>query len=182
MKAWENRRGSGGARSAVGDVGADSSDSMSPSPNARVRAPVVLQKKSDVGSVSRTVGKTLSVKARHVGADRDAILSGVGHHAKGVLGPSAAPAAIAAPEKTLVKPCKSKVVAVVELSPQLSELALPSAGARMAELGEILAAGYSRLLAQKSRGQSVQTGESTLDISNTKSGHPTSVTRRTADA
>jgi hypothetical protein len=44
---------------------------------------------------------------------------------------------------------------------------------RIAEIGEILAAGLGRVWAQKSSGKQDNRGESSLDFSATKSGHPT---------
>jgi hypothetical protein len=59
---------------------------------------------------------------------------------------------------------------------------LPSAGGRIPELGEILAAGLIRLLGRKSSGKSAEAGEILLDFSAARSGPPTTVTRRTPDA
>lgn len=166
----------------VGHISSDGSDGTDYYRYACARARVASQTSDAIRSVSGGVDETTNIETQQVGGGGDAILGGRGRHGRRVLPGADTPAVVAAPEKTLVEPCKSKVVAVVELSPHLSELALPSAGARMAELGEILAAGYSRLLARKSRGKSAQTGESALDFTSTQSGHPTSATRRTADA
>ena len=46
-----------------------------------------------------------------------------------------------------------------------------AARARITEVGEILTAGYLRLLARKSRGKASPNGEIPLDISSTQSGH-----------
>jgi hypothetical protein len=54
--------------------------------------------------------------------------------------------------------------------------------ALVAELGEILAAGLMRVWERKSSGRSAETGESSLDLSGTKSGHPTRIAGRTSDA
>ncbi len=47
--------------------------------------------------------------------------------------------------------------------------------ASLAEVADILAFGLMRALARKSSGKSGLSGESSLDLSPTKSGHPTPV-------
>jgi hypothetical protein len=56
-----------------------------------------------------------------------------------------------------------------------------SAGERLSEIAEILAAGLMRVVARKSSPISADTGESSLDISGHQSGHPTPVDRRMSD-
>ncbi len=53
---------------------------------------------------------------------------------------------------------------------------------RIAELADMLAAGLIRVQARKSSEKPQQTGESSLDFSGTKSGHPAVPKRRTSDA
>jgi hypothetical protein len=58
----------------------------------------------------------------------------------------------------------------------------PPAGARVAEIGEILATGLWRLSARKSTEKSHEPEEKSLDFTAVRSGHPTPVTRRMPDA
>jgi hypothetical protein len=51
----------------------------------------------------------------------------------------------------------------------------------LSEIAEILAAGLMRLVARKSSPIFANTGDSSLDFSATKSGHPTPVERRISD-
>lgn len=53
---------------------------------------------------------------------------------------------------------------------------------RIREIGEILAVGLMRVLAGKSSGQMAVSGESSLDLSAIKSGHPTPVMGGGSDA
>jgi hypothetical protein len=53
--------------------------------------------------------------------------------------------------------------------------------ARVAEIGEILAAGLMRALARKSSQIPPSSGETSLDISPAKSGHPASAEEKQTD-
>ena len=58
---------------------------------------------------------------------------------------------------------------------------MPSmADMRLAEIAEILAASFMRALARKSSQNSQSIGESSLDISPAKSGHPTPTNEKQA--
>jgi hypothetical protein len=59
---------------------------------------------------------------------------------------------------------------------------LSSSEERIREIGTILASGLMRVLAGKSSGQRAVSGESSLDFSAIKSGHPMPVTDRGSDA
>lgn len=57
---------------------------------------------------------------------------------------------------------------------------LMSPADRLAELGQILAAGLMRLLARKSNPLSADRGDSSVDFLADRSGHADTLTRRTA--
>jgi hypothetical protein len=58
----------------------------------------------------------------------------------------------------------------------------PPAGARISEIGEILAAGLLRLSDRKSREETLYKSENLLDFSAPRSGHPNPANRRMSDA
>lgn len=60
--------------------------------------------------------------------------------------------------------------------------AVPDPHERLAEIAEVLAAGFMRLWAQKSRGLSADTGESSLHLAPERSGHPNPASGRDLDA
>jgi hypothetical protein len=133
----------------------DASDSEQYYHIARACARDVRQNVSDVRSVSRGPHGAIGAKADKAINQKRANHRTTRQDCR-VLRAGPPQAQAVAPKETLVTPPKNKVDNVVSRGP----CTRPPAQTRIAEIGEILALGYLRLLARKTRGKAGRTGDS----------------------